>query len=76
MIDIDFYPSAGSDWPVSAVKPRRVARMELSQWLEGFAGLELSDQDHGFLRLAEIILQVEPEGASRRCTEIDAGLIS
>ena len=76
MIDIDFYPSGGSDWPVSAVKPRRVARMELSQWLEGFGGLELSHQDRGFLRLAEMILQDEPEGTSRRCAEIDAGLIS
>ena len=76
MCDFDFYDSDGFDWPVSTVRPRNVARLELSRQLERFDGKALSDQDQGFLRLMEQVLQGNPEKPSRLHAGLGEGLIS
>ena len=53
----DFYNDINGsfDWPVSNVRPDHLVRSALARKLDEFAALELSAEDEGFLRLAQLV---------------------
>ena len=66
----------GSDWPISTVRPRRLARLEVSRRLEALEALNLNAQDRGFLQLAKAVFQVGEGSPSLPAEEWHQGLIS
>jgi hypothetical protein len=65
-----------SDLPIATVKPRIVAQREVTRKLEAIGDLELSAQDRGFLRLAQLLLQPESCPQSRPAAGWGKGLVS